>query len=72
MFQPFVKEVTPKIDKLKLMGDSVDQQIKSLLLYYGESPDSPDAPKAEDFFGMIATFYSSLQVDSTETHSEIR
>ncbi|KAJ8487756.1 hypothetical protein ONZ45_g14224 [Pleurotus djamor] len=66
VMQPFVDETSPKIDKLRLMGDSVNNQIKSLLAYYGESSDSAEALKPEDFFGLISAFYSSLQKCATE------
>jgi diaphanous 1 len=44
------------------MGMAIDKELKGLLAYYGENPDSPEAPKPEDFFGLIASFSSSLQV----------
>lgn len=44
------------------MGMAIDNELKGLLAYYGENPDSPEAPKPEDFFGLIASFSSSLQV----------
>jgi len=44
------------------MGMAIDKELKALLVYYGENPNSPEAPKPEDFFGLIASFSSSLQV----------
>jgi len=44
------------------MSSSVENDLRSLLIYYGENPDSPDAPKPEDFFGLIQSFSLSLQV----------
>lgn len=44
------------------MVNSLDSELKSLFAFYGEVPDSPEAPKAEDFFGLILSFSSSLQV----------
>ena len=44
------------------MGAALVKELHSLLAYYGENPDSPNAPKPEDFFGLIASFSSSLQV----------
>lgn len=41
---------------------TVEKELKSLLSYYGENPESSDAPKPEDFFGLVASFSSSLQV----------
>jgi diaphanous 1 len=44
------------------MEAALRKELNSLLAYYGENPDSPEAPKPEDFFGLIASFSSSLQV----------
>lgn len=44
------------------MMASVENDLRSLFSYYGESFDSPDSPKPEDFFGIICSFSSSLQV----------
>lgn len=44
------------------MSNSLEAELKSMLAFFGENPDSPEAPKPEDFFGMILTFSSSLQV----------
>lgn len=44
------------------MKITVEKDLKSLLSYYGENPESSDAPKPEDFFGLVASFSSSLQV----------
>jgi hypothetical protein len=54
-------EVSPSVDALKNMGTALEGELRSLLAYYGENPDSPDAPKPEDFFGLVASFSSSLQ-----------
>jgi hypothetical protein len=52
------------------MGMTIDEELKALLVYYGENPNSPEAPKPEDFFGLIASFSSSLQVRlNVESHS---
>lgn len=55
-------EVESSVDALKNMSSALENELRSLLSYYGENPDSPDAPKPEDFFGLIASFSSSLQV----------
>jgi diaphanous 1 len=44
------------------MGKALESELSSLLLYYGENSNSPDASKPEDLFGMILAFSSSLQV----------
>jgi hypothetical protein len=46
------------------MSAMLDKELKSLLSYFGEDPTSPEAPKPEDLFGLIASFSSSLQVGS--------
>lgn len=43
------------------MGSTLEGELRALLAYYGENPDSPDAPKPEDFFALITSFSSSLQ-----------
>lgn len=50
---------------MKNMGLSVESELKSLLAYYGETASGPDAIKPEDFFGLILSFSSSLQVTSS-------
>lgn len=60
--QLFAAQVSPNIDALKNMGNMIEGELRSLLTYYGEDPDSSDAPKPEDFFGLIASFSSTLQV----------
>ncbi|KAJ6572601.1 hypothetical protein B0H10DRAFT_2106751 [Mycena sp. CBHHK59/15] len=62
VMQPFLAEVGPSVIALKNMGNSLDGELRSLLSYYGENPDSSEAPKPEDFFGLISSFSSSLQV----------
>jgi diaphanous 1 len=44
------------------MGKAVGAELNSLLMYYGERPDSPEAPKPEDFFSLVISFSTSLQV----------
>lgn len=44
------------------LGSALEEDLKDLLVYYGESPDSPDSPKPEDFFALVLSFSSSLQV----------
>lgn len=44
------------------MSASVETELKSLLGFFGEKADSAEASKPEDFFGLIMSFSSSLQV----------
>lgn len=55
-------EVSSGVDALRNMSSTLDAELRSLLAYFGEDPNSPEAPKPEDFFGLIASFSSSLQV----------
>ncbi len=48
--KPFILEKTLTVDALKNMGGALGKEVHSLLVYYGENPDSPEAPKPEDFF----------------------
>ena len=50
------------------MAAAVDNELHSLMLYYGENPESPDAPKPEEFFGLVLSFSMSLQKSSLEVH----
>jgi len=49
------------------MSQAIEKELKSLLEYYGEVPEAPEAPKPEDFFGLIVSFSSSLQVSTFAT-----
>jgi len=68
VMQPFVSQATPTVTALKNMVKVLEKELRSLLLYYGENPDSPEAPKYEDFFAMILAFSSSLQKAALEVH----
>jgi len=50
------------VDALKKMGASVDKDLHSLLVYYGEESDPSDGAKPEDFFALIMAFSSALNV----------
>lgn len=68
VMQPFISQVTPSVNALKSMVNVVERELRSLLLYYGENPDSSDAPKYEDFFALVVTFSSNLQKAALEVH----
>jgi hypothetical protein len=55
-------QVGGNVDALKKMGISVESELRSLLVYYGERPESSETHKPEDFFGLILSFSSDLQV----------
>lgn len=69
--QSFIAQVSPNVDSLMKMGNMIEEELRSLLIYYGEDPDSPDAPKPEEFFGLVASFSSTLQVILTPHNSNI-
>jgi hypothetical protein len=62
--QPFAGRVNASVDALTKMTSSVEAEINTLLTYFGENAESPEAPKPEDFFGLILSFSSSLQARS--------
>jgi diaphanous 1 len=64
LWKPYIAEQTPRVEAIKNMVTLLQKDLKSLLSFYGEKVDSPEAPKYEDFFRMIASFSSSLQVRS--------
>ena len=68
LLQPFVLQMSAVVDSLKNMGTSLDNELRSLLTFYGEDPSSPEAPKPEDFFGLVLSFSSSLQKAALEVH----
>lgn len=57
------------VESLKNMATLLESDLRSLLAFYGETPDSPEAPKPEDFFGLILSFSSSLQKAALEVHN---
>ncbi|THH10298.1 hypothetical protein EW146_g8409 [Bondarzewia mesenterica] len=68
VMEPFVTQNATSIDAIKNMGAALDVELRSLLTYYGETPDSPEAPKPEDFFALILSFSSALQKAALEVH----
>lgn len=62
--QPFVASMGSVVESLKNMATTLETELKALLTFYGENPESPDAPKPEDFFGLVLSFSSQLQVRS--------
>lgn len=60
--KPFVIQKTLAVEALRKMGKAVGVELQSSLIYYGERPESPEAPKPEDFFSLVISFSTSLQV----------
>jgi len=44
------------------MASALESELRSVFLYYGESTETAEGMKLEDFFGMILSFSTSLQV----------
>ncbi|KAJ7490264.1 hypothetical protein B0H11DRAFT_2009814 [Mycena galericulata] len=65
--KPFAAEFGPNVAALKNMGNLVDGELRSLMAYYGEDPDLPDATP-ENFFKLILKFSSSLQKCALDVH----
>jgi diaphanous 1 len=61
VMQQFIVQVSGSVEALKEFAASVENDLRSLFSYYGESFDSTDSLKPEEFFGMICSFSSSLQ-----------
>ena len=64
-------QVGPSVVAVKKMSVAVEEELRSLLLYFGEQPDSPDTAKPEDFFALIQSFSSSLQVSKRPSMSKL-
>ena len=60
--QPFLINERVTVNAVSKLGAALEADLRNLLIYYGETPDSPDSPKSEDFFALILSFSSSLQV----------
>ncbi|KAI0307002.1 hypothetical protein B0F90DRAFT_1807716 [Multifurca ochricompacta] len=68
VMEPFLFKERVTIDAVSKLGSALETDLKSLLVYYGEAPDSPDSPKPEDFFALILSFSSLLQKAALEAH----
>lgn len=55
----FLLEAEPLVDRLKRAARDIQDDLRDLLLYYGEDPNKI---KSEIFFDIIATFSSSFEV----------
>lgn len=51
------------------MASALESELQSLFSYYGESTEIAEGMKAEDFFGMILSFSTSLQVTLNRTET---
>jgi hypothetical protein len=64
-----LQDARRNVDALKNMASALESELRSLFLYYGESTETAEGIKAEDFFGMILSFATSLQVGTNRTES---
>jgi len=68
VMKPFLQEARRNVDALKNMASALELELRSLFLYYGESAEIAEGMKAEDFFGMISSFSTSLQKSTLEVY----
>jgi len=68
VMKPFLKDAYRNVDALKNMASALESELRLLFLYYGESTETAEAIKAEDFFGMILSFSTSLQKSALEVY----
>lgn len=68
VMQSFTAQVSNNVDALKKMETSLESELRLLLVYYGEKPESSEAHKSEDFFSLILSFSSALQKAAVEVH----
>jgi diaphanous 1 len=59
-------QVGSGVEALKKMTSTLENDLRALLVYFGEHAEGPDALKPEDFFSMICSFSSSLQKAALE------
>lgn len=69
VMEPFLGQISERVDALKQLAQTVENDLRSLYAYFGESFDTPESPKPEDFFGMICSFSLSLQKAAVEVHN---
>ncbi|KAJ6515515.1 hypothetical protein C8R45DRAFT_809608 [Mycena sanguinolenta] len=62
VMESFILGVRESVDAMEKMSSAVEGECRDLLLYYGESPDSPQISTPEKFFGGILSFSSSLRI----------
>ncbi|KAI8339253.1 hypothetical protein BC941DRAFT_350067, partial [Chlamydoabsidia padenii] len=61
----FLIEAEPIVENVKSMARNIEDQLKDLIIYYGEDPA---LVKSEDFFSIIYTFSSSFEKAKVEIH----
>jgi hypothetical protein len=60
-----VLQVAQAVQALQLMGSKVNEELHELLQFFGEQTDGAESMRPEDFFGMVMSFSSALQVRNT-------
>jgi len=69
VMEPFIRDVDQAVTALKEATIAMDGELKSLLAYFGEAPESTDGTRPEDFFGLIMSFSSALQKATLEVQA---
>jgi len=67
VMEPFVSQAGPMVDALRNMCKTVENDLHSLLQYYGENPESFESTKPEDFFALVMAFSTALNKAAIET-----
>lgn len=62
VMEPFSKQTHTIVTALRNDATALDDDLKSVLVYYGEAVDSADGMKPEELFVMIMSFSSALRV----------
>lgn len=57
--QQFLRHASPAMNALSTLGKTLDDELKTLVLYFGEDPSQM---KPEELFDLVAQFSSSLLV----------
>lgn len=70
VMEPFVKRMQPMVSSIKAAGDSLNTELKGLLVYFGEASNGSESTKPEDFFNLVISFSSALQKAALEMHEK--
>ncbi|KAG0232219.1 hypothetical protein BGX31_005209 [Mortierella sp. GBA43] len=66
VMEKFVDANEEGIQKIVSVGQGLEQDLRTLLAFYGEDPNNP---KPEDFFGMLVSFSAMLQKSQVENEA---
>ncbi|KAG8880257.1 hypothetical protein FRB97_000969 [Tulasnella sp. 331] len=71
VMEPFVNQSQASVDALKDSAMALDKELKSVLIYYGETGEPGEGMKPEELFGILMSFASALQA-SRKAAAEVR